>query len=82
MANSIPWATSKKLPSPFASSTFTGMSAHPNAKPATPRLLLVASATVEATWVPWYSSSLAWASLLTKSKPGMNTVPPKSGALR
>ena len=81
-AKSIPSATSKKLPSPFSSSTFTGMSAQRKAKPVTPSVLSVASATVEATWVPWKLSSLACASLLMKSKPGTKVVPPKSGALR
>ena len=44
--------------------------------------LFVASAIVEATWVPWYSSSFAWASPFTKSKPGRNRCLPQSGALR
>ena len=67
IAKSMPSATSKKLPSPSASSTFTGMIAQPNASPATPMPLFVASAIVEATCVPWYSSSFAWSSPLTKS---------------
>ena len=57
----------KKVPTPVASSTLTGMIEQPKASPASPSALFVASAMVEATWVPWNSSSLAWASPLTKS---------------
>ena len=64
------------------SRTFTGISAHPNARPATPLSLFVASAIVEETWVPWLSSSFAWESLFTKSKPWTKTVLPQSGAFR
>ncbi len=81
-AKSMPSATSKKLPSPFESRTFTGISAQRKAKPATPTVLSVASATVDATCVPWKLSSLACSSSLMKSCPGTNTVPPKSGAFR
>jgi hypothetical protein len=45
---------------PSLSSTFTGISEQRNASPATPTPLSVASAMVEATWVPWKLSSLAW----------------------
>ena len=58
------------------------MSAQRNAKPVTPTVLSVASATVDATWVPWKLSSLAWSSSLMKSWPCTNIVPPKSGAFR
>ena len=81
-AKSMPSATSKKLPSPSASSTLTGMSAHWKASPAAPSVLSVASATVEATCVPWKLSSLACESPLTMSVPCTKTVPPQSGALR
>ncbi len=63
----MPSATQKKVPSPPSSSTFTGMIAQPKASPAMPVPLFVASAIVEATWVPWYSSSFGCASSLTKS---------------
>ena len=63
----MPSATSKKVPSPSWSSTLTGMMAQPKASPAIPVPLFVASAIVEATCVPWYSSSFGWASPFTKS---------------
>ena len=53
----MPSATPKNVPSPPSSSTFTGMIAQPKASPAMPMPLLVASAMVEATCVPWNSSS-------------------------
>ena len=81
-AKSTPSATSKNEPNPSLSSTLTGMSAQPKARPVTPTELSVASAMVEATWVPWKLSSLAWLDPLSTLKPGRKTVPPKSGALR
>ena len=82
VAKSIPSATSKNDPLPSLSSTFTGMSAHPKARPATPSVLLVASAMVEATCVPWKLSSLAWLVPVRRFKPATKVVVPKSGALR
>jgi hypothetical protein len=67
IAKSIPSATSKKLPTPSGPSTLIGRIAQPNASPAMPASLFVASAIVEATCVPWPSSSFGWLSPLKKS---------------
>jgi hypothetical protein len=81
-AKSIPSAMEKVSPNPSESRTLTGISAVPKASPAPPTALLVDSAITDATCVPWKLSSLAWVSLLMKSKPCTKTVAPKSGALR
>ena len=61
-------------------STFTGMTLTLNAIPDGPRLLLVLSAIVPVTWVPWPSESSGSASFQMKSKPSTKWVPARSGA--
>jgi hypothetical protein len=59
VAQSMPAATPLSLPDAWLSRTLTGMIVASKARPATPMPLLVHSAMVPVTWVPWPWSSFA-----------------------